>query len=639
MSSSISEDNNLIVAQYRSFAQKMPPIYAGLSLAMACHIYSFWSIVPWVWSVLCPSLLMAGAMVRGIWWFRHRNTPAASDVAQSRLQRATRLLFAAALVVALMDYMAVPYLDLHGKYYLVVELLVLSVVSCVSLIHLRHYANLVAGVVNLAMLYVCWSMNDFYASLSAAIAVLFLAVLHACVISYYNDFKMLEQARREAQRLSSRNAALASSDMLTGLPNRRHFFAMLDRVLERARMKSRRFAVGILDLDGFKPVNDSYGHRVGDLVLCEVANRLTSSLGKAVSFYRLGGDEYAFIVILKGDDAPLKELGQTMISLIEAPMTFGDVTVAVSGSVGMAVCPDMAEAADRLFEYADFALYHAKRTGRARAEVFSPVHREELRAQGAIEQAIRVADMDAEFYPMFQPIVDTETGTTQHLEALARWNSPVLGAVSPSQFVPVAERAGLISAITLVMLRKSTAAMRHWPDHVGLSFNLSACDIINSVMIMRLITEVEQSGVNPRRIVFELTETALLQDFSLARENIELLRRAGIHVALDDFGTGYSSLSHVQNLPLDKLKIDQRFVADIENNQTNQMIVRSLITLCRGIGISCVVEGAETNAQVEALRELGCHSIQGYFFAKPMSEQDVVTYLNVPAEGLNRLAG
>lgn len=629
MSIITSENHNLSVAQYRSFAQKMPPVYAGLAIAMAVHIASFSGSVPWIWSVFCPVVLMVGACIRGLWWQRNKSEPVSLELAQVRLARATRLLFAASVVVALMDVMAAPYLDLNGKYYLVTELFVLSVVSCVSLIHLRHYASLVSGVVFLALLFLVADVNNYFAYTVAAMAMLFLGVLYACVISYYDDFKMLERSRRDAQQLSRKNAALASSDMLTGLPNRRHFFATLDALLERGPVNSWRFAVGILDLDGFKPVNDSYGHRVGDLVLCEVARRLNVHLSEAASFYRLGGDEYAFIVRLMEGEAPLLELGQAMISIIEEPMTFGDLTVAVSGSVGMAVCPDMADTADRLFEYADFALYHAKRAGRARAEVFSPVHREELRAQGAIEQALRIADMEVEFFPMFQPIVDAETGLTQHFEALARWDSPTLGCVPPSQFVPVAERAGLISAITLVMLRKSTAAMRNWPETVGLSFNLSACDIINSVMVLRLIGEIEKSGVNPRRLVFELTETALLQDFSLARENIALLRRAGIHVALDDFGTGYSSLSHVQNLPLDKLKIDQRFVADIETNQTNQMIVRSLITLCQGIGISCVVEGAETDKQVRALRQLGCNSIQGYFFSRPMTEEDVARYLSL----------
>ncbi len=627
MAGFISQDHHLSLAQYRSFAQKMPPIYAGLTVAMACHIYSLSSIVPWVWSVVCPGVLFLGAIVRGIWWHRNKNKPVEDRLAAMRLERATRLLFLAAMVVALMDMMAAPYLDTYGKYYLVMELLVCSVVSTVSLIHLRHYASLVAGTVNLAMLCVVWGMHNYFAFVSALVAMLFAAVLYACVVSYYDDLLFLERAKREAQTLSRTNAALANSDTLTGLPNRRHFFNMLDEVIRSANTGSRRFAVGILDLDGFKPINDSYGHRVGDLVLCKVAERLKSNLAEAASFFRLGGDEFAFIVPLQEEDAPLKEFGQTMISLIESPMTFGDVTVSVSGSVGIAVCPDMADSGDRLFEYADFALYHAKRTGRARTEVFTHLHKEELRAQGATEQTMRQADAETEFYPMFQPIVDTVTGRTLYMEALARWKSPVLGAVSPGLFIPVAERAGLISSITLVILRKSLEAMKAWPQSVGLSFNLSACEIINRVMIMRLISHVEKSGIDPRRIVFELTETALLQDFTLAREHIELLRHAGIHVALDDFGTGYSSLSHVQNLPLDKLKIDQRFVADIENNQTNQMIIRSLVALCRGIGIGCVVEGAETDTQVNALKALGCTNIQGYFYSRPLHEVDAADYL------------
>lgn len=309
MTNNISDRNNLSIAQYRSFAQKMPPVYAGLSIAMAVHIYSFSASVPWIWSVLCPVVLLSGACVRGIWWQRNKSGPVTRDLAQARLSRATRLLFVASLLVALMDMMASSYLDVRGRYYLVTELFVLSVVSCVSLIHLRHYANLVAGVVLIAMLVIVSQLDDYFAYMAAAMAIVFLGVLYACVVSYFNDFTMLERSRRDAQRLSRTNAALASSDMLTGLPNRRHFFTTMDRVLDGAADKPRRFAVGILDLDGFKPINDTYGHRVGDLVLCEVARRLTERLGEAASFYRLGGDEYAFIVRLKGTDAPLLELG------------------------------------------------------------------------------------------------------------------------------------------------------------------------------------------------------------------------------------------------------------------------------------------------------------------------------------------
>jgi predicted signal transduction protein with EAL and GGDEF domain len=300
----------------------------------------------------------------------------------------------------------------------------------------------------------------------------------------------------------------------------------------------------------------------------------------------------------------------------------------LSASTGIAVFPDVDESTEKLYEYADYALYQAKNSGRGHPEVFSLQHLGSLQARIQIERALRGADIRQEFFTVFQPIVNTMANTPVAFECLARWHSPQIGLVTPNVFIPVAESIGLISNITLVLFEKAIQAMHTWPEQVGLSFNLSANDITSDKVIHALIQKVADSGVDAQRFTFELTETALLQDFISTRKNIELLRKAGVALALDDFGTGYSSLSHVQGLPLNKIKVDRSFVHDIETNPKSKMIVSSILVLCQGIGIDCVVEGAESPSQIALLQAMGCHIIQGFYYAQPMGEHAIADFLS-----------
>jgi len=444
------------------------------------------------------------------------------------------------------------------------------------------------------------------------------------------SFDSLVFSSLHAQKLAKENARLANVDILTELPNRRQFFAAIHaQSLDHLKATGSRFAIGIIDLDKFKLVNDSHGHRVGDLVLVEIARRLKecSECQHPISFYRLGGDEFAFHKHFAGDVAALNTLGQSLIQSIEQPVAVEGLVFHLSASIGIAVFPDVEESTEKLYEYADYALYQAKNSGRGHPEVFSSQHLGSLQARVQVERALRGADLHQEFFAAFQPIVNTMVKTPVAFECLARWHHPEIGLVKPNVFIPVAESIGLISSITLVLFDKAIQAMRDWPEEVGLSFNLSANDITNDKVIHALIQKVADSGLGAQRFTFELTETALLQDFVSTRKHIELLREAGVALALDDFGTGYSSLSHVQGLPLNKIKVDRSFVLDIETNPKSRMIVSSILSLCQGIGIDCVVEGAESPSQIALLQSMGCQIIQGFYYAQPMSAYAISDFL------------
>ncbi|RYE97533.1 MAG: EAL domain-containing protein, partial [Oxalobacteraceae bacterium] len=273
-------------------------------------------------------------------------------------------------------------------------------------------------------------------------------------------------------------------------------------------------------------------------------------------------------------------------------------------------------------------LYHAKDHRRGTAVLFSTEHEARLRRQAAIEQALRHARLEDEFTLAFQPMIDGFTHRTIAFEALARWVSPTLGCVSPDQFIPVAERTGLINQLTEVLLVKALRAAGTWPETVSLSFNLSMADLCSPVAVERLCALIVRSGIDPGRIQLEATETAIIQDFDLAQAALLRLKRLGVSISLDDFGTGYSSLSYVHRLPVDKLKIDRSFTQAILEHETSRNIVRSIIDLSRNLKLGCVVEGVETAEQVVLLSTLGCTAMQGYFFHKPMPEAEVLAFLD-----------
>ena len=621
---------DLVLPRYDAFAKKIPPLYAFLAAAMLVIMVLFRGRQPVLASLAIPAFLMAIACIRGVWWHRHRDDAITIAQAQTRLNRALIMLIGASILAVVMAFSLFPIASAEERQFLSLLYVLISLVGFCCLSHLRYMAVLCTAVSLLPVLVELFSGGTETTILSGLVVLLAVASLGRCLISSYDEFTTLVRSKREILHLDEENVRLLSIDMVTDIPNRRFFFDSLSAALA-AKDGAGTMSVGVIDLDGFKPINDSYGHRVGDAVLREVARRLSDALPQVKGMSRIGGDEFAFYV--DGVTAPsdLMQIGQTLIEATQRPLVVGDLTMSISCSIGFSTYPDAAREADMLFEFADFALYHAKRTGRSRSEIFSAEHRALMSAEDSVEQALRGADLKTELTAVFQPVVDVVNGRILAFECLARWNSPTLGAVSPATFIPTAERTGLITPITIVMLTKALDAMRTWPAAVKLSFNLSSNDITSRTAVLRIVGLLTTSGVSPSRVIFELN------DFGTARANIELIKATGAQIALDDFGTGYSSLSHIQNLPLNKLKIDRRFVVDIETNETSRMIVRSLVALCEGIGVDCIVEGVETEGQARALSSLGCSTAQGYLYARPVAMEGIPDLLDrfAPDEALS----
>ncbi len=431
---------------------------------------------------------------------------------------------------------------------------------------------------------------------------------------------------------------IAYTDPLTGMPNRRSFNESLEEKIRQVNHgKISIFGVAIIDLDGFKPINDVHGHATGDAVLIEVGNRLKAAIGNNGLIARLGGDEFAVLAPNVKSASSAIALGNLLVESLRPVYEIGKVSAHLSGSCGFCLTAGKNTNASSLLEHADLALYKAKSEKRGRTEVFSSDMEKAAMQHSQIEQALREAISEDSIDVHFQPIVDLESQKIIGMETLARWNHPLLGAISPAQFIPIAEHSGYISELTENLFRKAVDTASCWPDTVFLSFNLSAGNLSRSSTVLNILNIMMQKHFAPTRLELEVTETAIMLNLQKARSTIDSLKLSGIRVSLDDFGAGYSSMGQIRDLPFDKIKIDKSFIDGICDSHRTRNLTLSIIGMCENLDMSCVAEGIETQEQREALVEMGCRAGQGYLFGRPMSGKDSIELFNKPTQDEKRL--
>ena len=416
----------------------------------------------------------------------------------------------------------------------------------------------------------------------------------------------------------SRDTDLALTDALTGLGNARRFVDKIERLLTERADDPAPFAIGIIDLDGFKPINDLFGRNAGDHILVQVALRLRAAMDAGSTVTRIGPDEFAFLLPLTFSEEAAANQARMMIEILSAPYDLGDRTARLSASVGCSVFSIGDETAEFLINKAETALYQAKRSGRGQVVVYSQEMEDAAKTVTRIEQALRRAVSAGEVEPHFQPIVDIETRAIIGFEALARWTDRDLGRVEPQTFIPIAEERGIISPLSQLLLRKAAEAACGWPGNPFLSFNLSPSQLVDHSTGLHILSILDKTGLDPRRLEIEITETGLMTDASSAAKIIEDLRRVGIRISLDDFGTGQSSLGRLREFPFDKLKIDRAFVSTFLTDKPSEHIIRAILAMCDGLGMGVVAEGIEFEEQAKHLAAFGCGSGQGYLFGKPL---------------------
>jgi diguanylate cyclase (GGDEF)-like protein len=417
-------------------------------------------------------------------------------------------------------------------------------------------------------------------------------------------------------------AKLASEDPLTGLPNRRVFRASIEKI-SGTQARSAEFAVLFLDLDRFKVINDTLGHRIGDMLLIEVANRLQRSLQHGEVLARLGGDEFAIVTPSFTSRASLATSARRIVETVALPYDIDGHRIRTTVSIGIAVGPKDGINADDLLMAADLALYAVKTTGRGTYCFYEHSMNEELNERRQIETDLREAIEQQRLHLAYQPVIDLRRNAISGFEALARWDHPTLGVISPAVFVPIAEDSGLILPLGEWALREACTQATQWPNNLKVAVNLSPVQFSLPNLAEVVVRVLAETGLEPHRLVLEITERLFISDTEKTLSVLHRLKAIGVGIAMDDFGTGYSSLSSLRSFPFDKIKIDRAFVVDLGENSQNSVIVQAVIIIARALGMTTVAEGVETAAQQRLLAALGCDEVQGYLFSNAISSDRI----------------
>ncbi len=433
--------------------------------------------------------------------------------------------------------------------------------------------------------------------------------------------------QRERLRTEARLRTLAFNDTLTGLPNRSRFHDLLELHAHARIGQDLPFAVLIVDLDRFKPVNDMLGHAAGDLLLRKAAERLRSIMAGDNVVARLGGDEFAVLVSDARDPASCGLLAERCIEVLSKSFMLDDQPVYVGASVGIAMAPaDGTEPAD-LLHAADLALYAAKTGGKGTFRKFDPELDARMRERRLLEAGLRQALAEDQFELHYQPLVETSTRQVTSAEALVRWRHPERGLVPPADFIPLAEETGLIVALGAWVLRTACAEAATWPSRLGIAVNLSPVQFRNAGLISTINEALAAAGLEPSRLELEITEGVLLDDEQRTLAILNELRSKGVRISMDDFGTGYSSLNYLRRFPFDKIKVDRSFIRQLPADAESAAIVRAIITMGACLGITTTVEGVETSEQYDFTVAEGCQHVQGYLVSRPLPSRDFATFL------------
>lgn len=441
----------------------------------------------------------------------------------------------------------------------------------------------------------------------------------------------LLEAQRQNAELLAQIAHQAQHDTLTGLPNRALFQDRLERAVVGAARQGAELAVMFIDLDGFKVVNEMFGHHAGDLALVEVARRLEQCLRQSDTVAHMGGDEFAVILTDLRDPEDAARVGRKLIHALEQHVQIGNHEMAVTASIGLSLFPQDGQDAISLARHADVALYRAKQDGKNDLRFFSQEMNAAALERVQLEARLHGALERGELALHYQPQCEVISGRVLSFEALLRWTHPELGSVPPDRFIPVAEDSGLIVPIGAWVLEEAARQIAAWRldgfDDVRVAVNVSPVQFARNDFVSSVERTLERHGLEGRHLEIELTERLIVRDMDRASRRLAELRALGVTVSIDDFGAGHSSLSYLTRLPVDVLKVDRSFVGALSTGSDAHRVVQAIVALAHAFGLGVVAEGVETDAQLEVLNALGCERTQGYLLGRPVPALEAVRWL------------
>jgi diguanylate cyclase (GGDEF)-like protein len=432
---------------------------------------------------------------------------------------------------------------------------------------------------------------------------------------------------------------LATHDPLTNLPNRRGLYEELNELIYRSRRYKYSSAVIYVDLDGFKHVNDHFGHEAGDRLLTQVATNFKAIVRQTDSVARIGGDEFIVLITdIDGETSLITKI-ESLLNEASRPLQFNRHQITTGASIGIALYPDHGDDAETLLHHADQAMYQAKQQGKNTFRFFTEDINAKAHRQRELQDNLRKALPNNEFTVFFQPIVDARSGQVVSAEALLRWYNVNLGEVFPDEFIPAAESAGLIAELGCWVLKEAIATGAHWQQRFGIELriavNASSIQFRNNLLFDTIKEQIDNHSWNPDLLEVEITEGLLLDDSPEVNTYIDAISNCGVRLSVDDFGTGFSALSYLKNYPLSTVKIDRSFIMDLPGDKENAVLVQAIIAMAHGLRLEVIAEGVETAEQWDYLKSLDCDFVQGYYFGKPMPQADFedffMTQLDKPA--------
>lgn len=627
-------------AQFKSTSRQSPYLYLVRLLCAWAIAVMFLGEAPAVLVLTYPVLWLFWVARRvAVLWSRGLKVPDDENVLFAWRWKTHNISMAAAIVFTIWALALFPYGTAFSKGFIFMTILVGNITALFSLTHVRSSA--IGSAFSSTFIYAVfftWLGEPAYQWMAVfgfgvtALVFLIQSNTHRDFISLIvagaelrEKQRHLEQKQKETEQLSELNYRIANTDYRTGIANRRCFRETLKHELAAARKDGAGFALCVFDIGGLKSITEIYGLDAGEQVLTEIARRLSAMKSDDIFIGRVGGDEFGFFG--RCDEEKFSRVKAAFEQLVNMPIETKQGTFRPNYSAGIAHVSDEVSCATDLFERADFALSQAKRNRNMSTVVFNQVLDAERIRKSKITKALQGTNLKNELSLAYQPIINTLTNKIVGVECLARWTSPQLGAVSPADFIPLAEQSGLINDISLHLFDQALTEAKNWPATLGLSFNLSASNLSSRGFILDFLRILKRHGFAPGRLSCEVTETSVMWDFQETMSALTLLKDSGIKLSLDDFGTGYSSLSHVHDLPLDCIKVDRQFVSGISVDTNGYRIVKSLLALSRDMDVSCVVEGVETEAELAVLNEIGCDQVQGYLFARPLEAEAFSEFL------------
>jgi diguanylate cyclase (GGDEF)-like protein/PAS domain S-box-containing protein len=450
---------------------------------------------------------------------------------------------------------------------------------------------------------------------------------HGQVQNYIGIFIDISKQKAAERHL----AYLAYHDQLTELPNRDLFHDRLNMAVLQAKRSQQNIAVLFIDLDHFKYINDTFGHATGDQLLQQVALKLASCLREEDTLARMGGDEFTVILQEFNNRQDVEMAARRILDALDTPFLVEHHALYVSASIGISFFPDDGNDASELMKRADTAMYSAKNDGRRRLHFFQSSMEGYSLNRVAMEQHLRIALEQNEFIVFYQPQIDVNSGRIVGVEALLRWQRPGIGLIPPNQFIPLAEDTGLILPIGEWVLSEACKQHKLWKNtrnlNLRMGVNLSSHQFKQANLSTTVANILKETGMDPRFLDLELTESVAMQDVYTSLRTLKTLKHAGVQISIDDFGTGYSSLSYLKQFPIDRLKIDQSFVADIATDPNSAAIVLAIIAMSHSLGLDVIAEGVETQEQLKFLKMHGCNEVQGYLFGRPMPAEEFSKFL------------